>query len=60
MVDAELVGALRAAGIVDDSTRRVVIDISVGQPPVVYVEKYGDERLIAVVEALSSVAVEVR
>lgn len=54
-----LLTALRAAGIVDDPAmvRRVVIDIKAGHVPTVYVERYGDEQLVKVIEALSTVEV---
>lgn len=58
MTSDPLIEALRKAGIADDDTRRVVIDIQAGNFPVIYVERYGDDRLISIVEALA--AVEVR
>ncbi len=54
----DLFDALKSAGLADNDTRRVVIDIKAGEMPVVYVEQFGDERLINVVEALSSVEIE--
>jgi hypothetical protein len=54
----DLFDALKGAGLADDDTRRVVIDIKAGDIPVVYVEKYGDKSLINVVEALTSVEIE--
>lgn len=55
-----LVKALLEAGVirVEDRVRRVVIDVDVKDVPLIYVERYGDERLIEVVPAL--VGVEVR
>lgn len=55
-----LLKALQEAGIVDDPTvvQRVVIDIRRGDFPRVYIERLGDERLVTVIEALSSVEVE--
>lgn len=52
-----VIEALRAAGIADDNTRRVVIDIGVNCLPIIYVEKYGDARIIEVVEAIGTVGV---
>jgi hypothetical protein len=43
------------------TVRRAVIDIQVGQPVVVYVERYGDRAAIDVVRALSNPgSVEIR
>jgi len=43
------------------SVRRTVIDIQVGQPVVVYVERFGDRATIDVVRALSNpTSVEIR
>lgn len=43
--------ALAEAGIVDDPSRihRVIIDCKAGEPIQVLVEKYGDDRLLAMV-----------
>lgn len=50
-----LFAALKAAGLADDNTRRVVIDIGhTGQPPVIYTERYGDESLIEIVRAVGA------
>jgi hypothetical protein len=49
--------ALREAGLADDNTRRVVIDIQAGYAPVVYIEKFGDESLIKVAQAVAGVEV---
>lgn len=53
-----LVDALKKLGVDLDMTRRVVIDITGGQAPVIYVEMYSDDTVINVVEALSSVEIE--
>lgn len=53
-----LIEALRGLGVDPDQTRRVVIDIVGGSAPVVYVELYGDDTVVSVVEALSSVEIE--
>lgn len=52
--------ALIEAGVirVEDRVRRVVIDATVNHVTVMYVERFGDEKLIEVVPAL--VGVEVR
>jgi len=50
-------GALHAAGIADNNTRRVVIDIQAGHLPVVYIERFGDEQLLNVVQTLQGVEI---
>jgi hypothetical protein len=52
-----LLDALRAAGIADDTTRRVVIDLKVNALPVVYIERLGDEQLLKVVEAVGTIEI---
>jgi len=54
-----LFDVLRAAGLADEDTRRVVIDLRAGQPAVVYAERYGTASLIDVLGAISEVAVRV-
>lgn len=49
--------ALREAGLADDSTRRVVIDVQSGHLPVVHTERLGDERLLGVVAIAGRVEV---
>jgi hypothetical protein len=49
--------ALRAAGLADENTRRVVIDLQCGHVPIVHIEKIGDERLLSVVQALGGVQI---
>lgn len=51
--------ALLAAGVirVEDNVTRVVIDAKVGHMPVIYVERYADERLLEVVPALTGVEI---
>lgn len=46
--------ALTAAGIIsqEDHIRRVIIDAGVNTAVVIYVERYGDERLLSVVQGL--------
>lgn len=55
-----LMQALVDAGLADQNTRRVVIDIDRNEPPVIYIERYDDGQLIKVIEALASVEVEKR
>jgi len=47
-------GALKDAGIVNDGdyVRRVIIDIDVSKAVVVYVERYGDERLLDIMRIM--------
>lgn len=51
--------ALQEAGILGDHqyVRRVVIDASVDSAVVMYVERYGDERLLAVATTLDGVEI---
>lgn len=51
--------ALLASGIVskEEFVRRVVIDATVGEAVVLYVERYGDSRLLEVVPALTGVEI---
>jgi hypothetical protein len=55
--DPTLIKALTDAGLCDDDTRRVVIDIQAGELPRVFVEKFGDERLIDVIQTLAGVEI---
>ncbi|GAA4924573.1 hypothetical protein HD597_011310 [Nonomuraea thailandensis] len=57
-----LLKALRDAGLCDDDTSRVVIDIKAGCIPVIYTEKFAnpDRDLLSVVTALGGVQVEIR
>lgn len=47
-------------GIVGDvrNVRRVVIDIEQGRPPIIHVEQYGDESLLAVIRELDGVEIK--
>lgn len=56
---AGLIQALVDSGLVDDPryVRRVVIDIEQNFAPVVYIERYTDERLINVITTLSGVEI---
>lgn len=47
----ELYDALRLAGIIHegDHVRRVIIDINVSDAVIVYIERYGDSRLLDLV-----------
>jgi hypothetical protein len=46
----KFIGALLETGIVDNRTRRIVIDAEIGQPVRIYLEKFGDDRLLVVLE----------
>lgn len=48
-------GVFREYG--DEQIRRVVIDAEVRQPVIIYVERYGDERLLNVAPTLNGVEV---
>jgi hypothetical protein len=56
----EFIDALLAAGVVDieDKVSRVIIDARVDNVVVVYVERYGDERLYHLLPALSRVEIK--
>lgn len=43
----------------DGAVRRVVIDVQAGEPVVMYVEMWGDERLLDVVPTLEGIEVRV-
>lgn len=51
--------ALVAAGVIasGDKIRRVVIDANAGEAVVMYVERFGDERLLNVVTTLDGIEV---
>lgn len=55
----DLLDVLVASGVLskEDNATRVVIDLRVGQLPVVHVEKYGDERMLELVRALEGVEI---
>jgi hypothetical protein len=55
----EMFDALKQAGIIRDGdyVRRVVIDINVDSAVIVHVERYGDERLLNVVQMLDGVEI---
>ena len=61
VVASEVIRALIAAGILPDGqrTRRVVIDLKAGgaELPIIYVEYYGDERLLQVAQTLEGVEI---
>lgn len=50
--EPEVFKALREAGLSDNQTRRVIIDIDVNCAVVIYTEKYGDEKILDVVRTL--------
>jgi hypothetical protein len=49
-----VIDALLETGIVtkDQRVRRVVIDVQIGEPVVMHVERFGDERVLQVLPAL--------
>ena len=51
--------ALTDAGIIreNDYVRRVIIDINVTHAVVIYVERYGDERLLDVIRTLDGAVI---
>ena len=49
--------ALIDAGIADENTSRVVIDIQVGHLPKVYIERFGDDKLLEVVKTLDGMKI---
>lgn len=55
----EMFDALKAAGIIHDGdyVRRVIIDINVTAAVIVYVERYGDERLLDLVRTLDGIEI---
>lgn len=55
--DGPIEQALIEAGIADDKTSRVVIDLRVGHVPVVHIERFGDDKLLEVVKNLDGVNV---
>lgn len=60
IVASEVIRALVTAGILPDGrrTRRVVIDLQTGaNVPIMYVEYYGDERLLQVGQTLEGVEI---
>lgn len=58
----EMFDALKQAGIIRDGdwVRRVIIDIDVDCAVIVYVERYGDTRLLDVVRTLDGTKIELR
>lgn len=62
LIGDDLLAALRAAGLCDDDTKRVVIDVQAGHIPVIYTEKFAhrNQDLLSVVTALGGVKVEIR
>jgi hypothetical protein len=62
LASERLLAALRKAGLCDDDTVRVVIDIRTGHRPVIYTERLADreESLLSVATALGGIQVQVR
>lgn len=53
IIGRRLYQALVKAGIADDLTRRVTIDIPVNDVVTVYVERYGDSRMLEIIPAIA-------
>lgn len=62
LLATDVLSALVAAGLCDDDTKRVVIDIKAGDIPVIYTEKFAspEQDLLLVATALGGVQVQVR
>lgn len=52
LIGRELIRRLKEAGIADEMTTRVIIDIPVNRPVRIYVEKVGDTHLLDVLPAI--------
>jgi hypothetical protein len=55
-----LYGRFIELGLATKHTRRLVIDVTIGEAPIIYREDFGDERLLDVAEALSRVSIDYR
>ena len=53
LLGQKLIDALTEAGIANDLTTRVIIDIRANEVPVIYIERLGDTRLLEVVPVLA-------
>jgi hypothetical protein len=49
--------ALVDAGIVQENTARVIIDLNRGDVPILYIEQYGDTRLLNLVRTLDGITI---
>lgn len=58
ILSTPLLQALHNAGLINQNTRRVVIDIQAGEAPIMYVEQFGDDRLLSVVQALDGIKID--
>jgi hypothetical protein len=58
----KMLDALREAGIIRDAdyVYRVVIDITIDKAVIMYVERYGDTRLLDLTHALDGAEIEIR
>ncbi|HEV7651333.1 MAG TPA: hypothetical protein VGP26_24550 [Actinophytocola sp.] len=56
-MNPEPVDALKRAGLADENTRRVVIDIQADHAVVVHTEKFVDDSVIDVIQTLSGVEI---
>lgn len=57
MISDKFMRALEEIGIADQNTRRVVIDFQCGHIPIVYIERYGDDKLLKVMQTLDGVEI---
>lgn len=53
----EFVKQLKELGIIDDNTRRVIIDAQVGHIIKIHLEKFGDERLLNLVHTMDGIEI---
>lgn len=52
MISDHWLSALEAAGIADENTARVIIDLQCGHIPKVYIERIADDKLLEVLKTL--------
>lgn len=57
MISHPFLQALFDAGIADINTKRVVIDIQYDEPVKIYLEKFGDDKLLNVFQSLDGVVI---
>lgn len=59
IIGTELAEALAAAGIIDnlDTTGRIVIDINARDVVRIYIDRFGDDRLLRVIRTLEGIEI---